>query len=56
MHRTRPLSRVKRKPRTAKGQKQTCAPQNSMSALPLIATAKADMKADVPSINDLSEL
>jgi len=28
---------------SALGQKQTCAPQNVMSALPQIATAKADM-------------
>ena len=28
---------------SALGQKQTCAPQKAMSALPLIATAKADM-------------
>ena len=29
---------------SALGQKQTCAPQNAMSALPLIATAKADIR------------
>ena len=30
---------------SALGQKQTCAAQKVMSALPLIATAKADIKA-----------
>jgi hypothetical protein len=30
-------------PVSALGQKQTCAPHNGMSALPPIATAKADM-------------
>jgi hypothetical protein len=34
---------------SALGQKQTCAPQNAMSALPLIATAKADMPQTVMS-------
>jgi hypothetical protein len=34
---------------SALGQKQTCAPQNVMSALPPIATAKADMPQMVMS-------
>jgi hypothetical protein len=29
---------------SALGQKRACAPQNSMSALPLIATTKADIR------------
>src|SRR5262245_31904429 len=33
---------------SALGQKQTYAPQQAMSALPPIATAKADMKAGAP--------
>jgi hypothetical protein len=34
---------------SALGQKRTCAPQNAMSALPPIATAKADMPQMVMS-------
>src|SRR4029434_5537774 len=35
---------VDRGPMSALGQKQTCAPQKAMSALPPIATAKADFR------------
>jgi hypothetical protein len=34
---------------SALGHKQTCAPQKAMSALPLVATAKADMPQMVMS-------
>jgi len=34
---------MKRQQMSALGQKQTCAAQNGMSALPPIATAKADI-------------
>jgi len=49
------LEGVARDVKSALGQKQTSAPQNGMSALPPIATAKAKFRRHMQWVGDINE-